>query len=230
MILIITFWPPRPLALTMVKKCWYEDIGSKKTPSTYRLKHFYKNCVAQDRKPVSFRYKKVWWLSTFFHPIPPSHDRNRHQWKCRPLWLAPKWLYFLPDQERTSSFYNGVTHNYYDSSFHIDHSQEVEREYKQVHNNLKCRDVCCTLQVETQILTTTCHTFDLDLWPWPLNRPWPFTLTSKQGEWQQIQMTKHVLITVRPWTLKWFSHESEAGQTDGWTLPSTLSPCFAVNN
>ncbi len=48
-----------------------------------------------------FKWKNLWYLSTFFNPLPPSYDRNYHRGKCLQLWTAPKIWNTLFSQSRS---------------------------------------------------------------------------------------------------------------------------------
>ncbi len=211
MIPIITFWPPRPLALTMVKRCWNTTWNSQKTPIVWNISI---KIALLKMENQSVSGLKRWWLSTFFHPIPRlmigiviSENVDNYGWPLNDyiFWPIKKGHHRFTTKWRT-------TIN--DSLLHIHHSLEVEREYKQVHNNLKCRDVCCTLQVETLIFNTTRHTFDFDLdlwidlglWPWPQSK-----VNGNKNRWQNTFYHCKTLNfeIVQSWKRRWNDRQTD---------------------
>ena len=113
--------------------------------------------------------------------------------------------------------------------------------------------LCCTRQsrapnIDHCALEIWCTLpFDLDPWPWP----WPSTLTPTFDLKASKQWCKTQFLVIWPWPMtltKVDPHRKKQGQrpngsarrghtdrqtdkrTDRWTLPSTLSPTFAVDN
>ncbi len=97
-------------------------------------------------------------------------------------------------------------------------------------------------KAEPLISTAEHQKFDLNCWPWP--RPltlilkwgngdvktWPTTLTFKSSlPWVKVDLlTKNE--GRRPNSSNRRAREKTHKQTERWTLPSPLSPCFVVNN